>query len=57
LNGGQVAGIVIGVLAGVGLMIFLYSYYSKKHKNAMAAQTSKEFTTFEELDDEDDAQL
>lgn len=48
---------MIGVLAGVGIMIFLYSYYSKKHKNAMAAQTSKEFTSFEQLDDEDDAQL
>lgn len=56
LNGGQIAGIVIGVLAGVGLMIFGYSYYRKKMANE-AGGNNAQFNSFEQLDDEDDAQL
>lgn len=50
---------MIGVLAGVGVLIFAYSYYSKKKASALAAQgiDSKDgFAPLEEEDD-DDAQL
>lgn len=46
---------MIGVLAGVGLLIFAYSYYSKKQKAAQAAGSTKQ--GFAPLEDEDDDQL
>lgn len=47
------AGIVIGVLAGVGILIYAYSYYQKKYKNE-AASNAKAISAFDKLDDEED---
>lgn len=58
LSGGQVAGIVIGVLAGVALLIFGYSYYQKKYNsNAKAQEAISAFDKLDEEDDDEDTQL
>ncbi len=51
------AGIVIGVLAAVGIAIFGYSYYQrKKSGDGQAAQAANTFSKMED-DDDDDANL
>jgi LPXTG-motif cell wall-anchored protein len=52
-----VAGIVIGVLLGLGLLILAGSYYSKKRRADIQNNSSPEFTTFEQLDEDDDSHL
>lgn len=52
LNGGAVAGIVIGVLVGVGAIIFVVHYYRKK--TSVEGQVKTAANTFDRMEDDDD---
>lgn len=50
LNGGQIAGIVLGVVGAIGLAVLGYSYYMKRNQASGTAAAN----TFEPLREHDE---